>query len=90
MKTLLLFLCVLSSWRLQADGKVFSPTAVPTEVRIPDQRALLSWSNGVERLVIETRFVGAGTNFAWVVPLPSRPVVEPASRGLFPTLLHLM
>jgi len=89
MKTLLL-LCVLVSWRLQADGKVFPPTAVPSEVRIPDQRALLSWSNGMERLIIETRFIGAGTNFAWVVPLPSRPVVEPASRGLFPTLLHLM
>jgi len=65
--------------RLEADGKVFPPTAVPTEVRIPDQRALLSWSNGVEHLIIETRFTGAGNQFAWVVPLPAPPVVEPAS-----------
>lgn len=74
-----------------ADGKVFRPpTAYPVELRIPDQRALLAWSNGVERLVIETRFTGAGTNFAWVVPLPSAPKVEAASRGLFPTLTHLL
>lgn len=73
-----------------ADGKVFPPTAYPVEVRIPDQRAILAWSNGVERLVIETRFTGAGTNFAWVVPLPSPPKVEAATRGLFPTLTHLL
>ncbi|MGD0814290.1 MAG: DUF2330 domain-containing protein [Verrucomicrobiota bacterium] len=69
-----------------ADGMVVHATAVPVEVRIPDQRALIHFSNGVERLVIETRFTGAGTNFAWVVPLPSPPVIEEASTGLFPTL----
>ena len=72
-----------SAW---ADGCVMRATAVPVEVRIPDQRALIQFSNGVERLVIETRFTGAGTNFAWVVPLPSPPVIEEASTGLFPTL----
>lgn len=73
-----------------ADGKMFPPRAVPVELRMPDQRALLWWSNGVERLVIETRFVGEGTNFAWVVPLPSAPKVEAATTGLFPTLVHLL
>ncbi len=72
-----------------ADGKVFPPHAEAVDVRIPDQRALLWWTNGVERLVIETRFTGKGTNFAWVVPLPSAPRVEPATPGLFPTLLYL-
>ena len=43
---------------------------------MPDQRALLVWSNGVERLAIETRIVGEGTNFAWVVPLRSWPSVD--------------
>ena len=69
-----------------ADGMVMPVSAVPAHVRIPDQRALIQFSNGVERLVIETRFTGAGTNFAWVVPLPSAPVIEEASTGLFPTL----
>lgn len=87
--TLLLSLFSFANGAL-ADGKVFPPTAYPVEVRIPDQRAILAWSNGVERLVIETRFTGAGTNFAWVVPLPSPPKVEAATRGLFPTLTHLL
>lgn len=73
-----------------ADGKVFPATAYPAEVKIPDQSALLIWSNGVERLVIETRFVGEGTNFAWVVPLPSVPEIEPATTGFFPTLRACM
>lgn len=94
MRTLLLVLLVavgfLAPMASRADGKVFPSVAVPESVRIPDQRAILSWSKGVERLVIETRFSGRGSNFAWVVPLPSPPVVEPASTGLFTTLTRLM
>src|SRR5690349_16851031 len=74
--------CPISTW---ADGKFYPPKALPASINIPDQSALLIWSNGVERLVIETRFVGEGTNFAWVVPLPSIPKIEPATTGLFPT-----
>lgn len=76
--------------RVLADGKVFPSRAEAVEVRMPDQRALLWWSNGVERLVIESRFIGQGTHFAWVVPLPAVPKVEPATSGLFPTLVSLM
>jgi hypothetical protein len=72
-----------------ADGMVFRPIAVAANVSIPDQRALIHFTNGVERLVIETRFTGEGTNFAWVVPLPSQPVIEEATTGLFPTLQYL-
>jgi len=84
------FAVILFAWLLAlpafADGKVFPAKAYPAEVKIPDQSALLIWSNGVERLVIETRFIGEGTNFAWVVPLPAPPEIEPATTGLFPTL----
>ena len=72
-----------------ADGMVIPTIAYPAKVTIPDQRALICFSNGIERLVIETRFAGAGTNFAWVVPLPSQPVIEEATTGLFPTLQFL-
>jgi len=71
-----------------ADGKVF-PTAFAANVTIPDQRALIHFTNGIERLVIETRFTGSGTNFAWVIPLPAPPVIEEASSGLFPTLQYI-
>jgi len=72
-----------------ADGKVFSAVAFPASVIMPDQRALICYTNGTERLVVETRFTGSGTNFAWVVPLPAQPQVEQASTGLFPTLHYL-
>jgi hypothetical protein len=72
-----------------ADGKMISSTAFPANITIPDQQALIHYTDGTERLVIETRFTGAGTNFAWVVPLPSQPVVEAATTGLFPTLRYL-
>jgi hypothetical protein len=72
-----------------ADGKVIPTIAYPAKIMIPDQRALICYTNGTERLVIETRFTGAGPNFAWVVPLPSQPVIEEATMGLFPTLQYL-
>ena len=68
---------------------VIPTVAFPAHVTIPDQRALIHFTNGTERLVIETRFTGAGTNFAWVVPFPSPPVIEEATPGLFPTLDYL-
>ena len=72
-----------------ADGMVIPTIAYPAKITIPDQRALICYTNGTERLVIETRFTGSGTNFAWVVPLPSQPVIEEATTGLFPTLQYL-
>ena len=69
-----------------ADGKIFPSTAFPEQIRIPEQEALIHWSNGVERLVIETRFDAKGTNFAWVIPLPARPKIEAVTPGVFPTL----
>lgn len=72
-----------------ADGMVVPTIAYPAKITIPDQRALICFSNGTERLVIETRFTGSGTNFAWVVPLPNPPVIEVATTGLFPTLQYL-
>ena len=51
-----------------ADGTVFvSGAAKP---RIPDQSALITFDGKTERLVIETSVESAGTDFAWVVPVP--------------------
>ncbi len=70
---------------LRADGIVLPPVAAP-EVTMPDQRALLVWRDGTETLVIESRFLGASDRFAWVVPLPSRPEIKPATTGTLPAL----
>ena len=65
-----------------ADGMVVPQVFYP-KVEIPNQQALIHFANGVERLVIETSFLGEGTNFAWVVPLPSAPEVKPVSEDFF-------
>jgi hypothetical protein len=53
------------------------------------QRALIHWTNGVERLVLETQFRAGATNLAWVIPLPAKAVLEEGTAGLFPTLEFL-
>jgi hypothetical protein len=60
----LAWLTAAGSLSLEADGKVW-PAIGYAKVDIPDQRARIHYTNGVERLVIETSFVGPGTNFAW-------------------------
>ncbi|MBC8010287.1 MAG: DUF2330 domain-containing protein [Burkholderiales bacterium] len=80
----------LTTPETRADGKVMPPLLVPQEVTMPDQRALLAWSGGVETLVIESAFVGKGTDFAWVVPLPTKPEVELATRGTLASVAALM
>lgn len=71
----------------RADGKVFAPG--PAKVAIPDQDALIVWRDGVQTLAIETRFIGPGHDFAWVVPLPAKPEISPGTTGMFPTLRAL-
>jgi hypothetical protein len=69
-----------------ADGKVFARPDVQAKVEIPSQQALIHHRDGVECLVIETSFLGEGTNFAWVVPLPGEPKVRPVFESFFPSL----
>lgn len=69
----------------RADGMVVPEEFYP-KVEIPNQQAMITLSNGVERLVIETAFLGEGTNFAWVVPLPSPPQISAVSGEIFPAL----
>lgn len=73
----------------RADGKAFARAGF-ARAEIPEQRALIHWADGFETLVIETVVRGEGTNFAWVVPLPSVPEeVGPSSTALFPTLQNI-
>ncbi len=74
----------------RADGKVFPAARLPQEVTMPDQRALLAWKDGTETLVIESAFVGQGTDFAWVVPFPTKPEVFAATPGTLPAAVALM
>lgn len=92
-------LCILlflsSRAAVVADGMVYSEVHYPKAV-VPNQQALIHHAENVEHLVIETSYLSEGTNFAWVVPLPSTPQVSPVSENFFsrlqnafqPTLMH--
>jgi len=72
-----------------ADGKMFAvEVADVSGAQIPDQAAMICWDpeTKTQTLAIETRFIGKGTEFGWVVPLPSRPEVKPGTKGMFPSL----
>ncbi len=82
-----LIVLLVSAPRAAADGMVFIEQAVSEDsARMPDQAALITFADGEQTLAIETRFIASGAEFGWVVPLPSRPVVSPATRGTFPSL----
>ena len=66
-----------------ADGKVFARPEVQAKVEIPNQQALIYHSGGLECLVIDTAFLGEGTYFAWVVPLPAEPKEAAGFRKAF-------
>jgi hypothetical protein len=83
--TFIAILWIAAVTSLRADGIILPPVAAP-EVFMPDQRALLVWRGGTETLVIESRFTGTGDHFAWVVPLPSKPEIKPATSGALPSL----
>ena len=82
---LLLLQLLLATTPANADGGFVGTTAYAT-VQIPDQRALIHYADGVETLVIDTAFQGAGTNFGWIVPVPAIPTLLETTSGLFPTL----
>jgi hypothetical protein len=86
LSSVLLILLFNAAEDVYADGKVFARPEVQAEITIPNQQALISFRDGVECLVIETAFLGEGTNFGWVVPLPGEPKVQPASESFFPSL----
>lgn len=73
----------------RADGKMFSMAVADVSgAQMPDQAAMIVYdaANKRQTLAIETRFVGTGTDFGWIVPLPSRPEVTPGTTGMFPCL----
>jgi len=78
----------LALWLIASAGSAFAdgmvvPQVYYPKVEIPDQQALIGYADGIERLVIETSFQGDGTNFAWVVPVPSVPEIKPVPEGFF-------
>ena len=54
-----------------ADGKFYARERVPPD--LPYQRAIISYQDGTEIMVLQSKFAGQADDFGWVVPLPNPP-----------------
>ena len=69
-----------------ADG-FFIPEVRENLPDIPIQRAVVTYREGTETLIIESTLNGSGKNFGWIIPVPGEPLrFEKVSPGLLKTL----
>jgi len=76
--------CVIAAF---ADGVYLPDRAVRKLPGIPTQRALLSWRDGTETLLIASALDSESQRLGWLVPLPSVPRdISKADPGALKTL----
>ncbi len=70
-----------------ADGKYFPAQYYKRAPDMPSQRAIIVYRQGAEKLVIESALEGEGTEFGWLLPVPSEPTeIKAVSRGMLESL----
>jgi len=85
--TLLVGLLLMPSTTALADGGFFID--IGKDIYQPSQKAVILYADGREDLILSVRYEGNADDFAWVVPVPSRPNVEVADPELFWELANL-
>ncbi|MDQ2687517.1 MAG: DUF2330 domain-containing protein, partial [Armatimonadota bacterium] len=86
---MLLAALALAAQTAHADGGLFPRRPPPnsnrerTFITEPAQKAAVIYQNGRERLIISPSYQGPPGDFAWVVPVPSRPQVKILRGALF-------
>ncbi|MHC4942436.1 MAG: DUF2330 domain-containing protein, partial [Planctomycetota bacterium] len=78
----LLLLMILFTPNLSADGGFFWERGA--DLNEPAQKAVICWKDGVERMILQVKFEDPPEDFAWIVPVPSRPRVEAVDAGSSP------
>jgi hypothetical protein len=79
-------LAILKSGDVLADGGMFVPiTYMRGEEKVSSdtQKALIAWHKGMETLHVQSSYRGPATDFAWVIPVPTRPEVNRSDWSLF-------
>ncbi|MFA4985149.1 MAG: hypothetical protein WC712_01065 [Candidatus Brocadiia bacterium] len=71
-----------------ADGLIF-PAQGGKEPQLVQQRAIIVYRDGVERLIVESAFDGEPGDYAFILPVPSEPLeIKKASYPLFKTVFY--
>ncbi len=63
------------------------PKSHAHDITEPAQKALIIYNKGIEHLILQVSFKGDASDFAWLVPTPSRPEVSKVEEPVF-HLLH--
>ena len=78
---------LFSASAAMGDGCYIPEHAVRKIPEIPAQRAVLSWKDGVETLVISSALDSEAQKLGWIIPIPAVPrVIEKESPGALKTL----
>lgn len=70
-----LFFLLLFPRLMLADGKVFATVESPFDPSTTEQEAVIIHDGMDEHMVLRVNFDGEGENFAWIVPVPAKPLV---------------
>jgi hypothetical protein len=79
----------LISTVVKADGGFFPPVYYKEDLFEPTQKAIIFHNNGEERIILQVGYSGSMKDFAWIVPVPSYPVVNKSDPLLFEELHYL-
>jgi hypothetical protein len=72
---------------VSADGGVFPRPDY--WIQETEQQAVIFYDQGVETMVVSTKFQGDTSDFAWIIPVPDKPEVTKGSTTLFTSLEEL-
>ncbi|MCD4705432.1 DUF2330 domain-containing protein [bacterium] len=70
-----------------ADGALIPPPG--RHIYETDQNAVIFYEDGVETLIVSTKFRGDAEDFAWIIPTPNKPEVEKSTVELFKSLAEM-
>lgn len=80
----IVFVILVAAPMAFCDGYVSGERMIKKPPSMPIQRAVISYKDGVERLIIEPVVRGEGDSFGWIVPVPASPTkIKKASQDLF-------
>ena len=69
-----------------AESAAYGPEK---DITLPAQKAVIIYENNTEDLILQVKYEGEIEKFAWVVPLPNRPIINVSQPELFFELFSL-
>ncbi len=76
----------LSTGIAWGDGSMFVRWNHDADILQPTQKVYIHHEEGLERLVIQTKYEGPAEEMVWLVPVPAQPTVERGDPNLFKEL----